>query len=112
MYYTTPTSMFRRPMASMERRYLARQLCPDPVVKRVTRGEDANPLWAFAQHVGHGAPEGARPRQGVAMDQLRGQGEVTLPPEHDFGTFHQCPSGRAQAGYPILADADDGQPPC
>ena len=45
-------------------------------------------------------------------DPRQGQGEVALPPEHDLGAFHQGPSGRAQAGYPILADADDGQPPC
>jgi hypothetical protein len=45
------------------------------------------------------------------MDQLGSQGEVALPSEHNLSAFHQGPSGWAQAGYPILADADDGQPP-
>ena len=84
---------WRRHSHHFGRRHLACKLRPNPIEEGVAGGEHADPLWAFGQNLGHGAPERSGPGSGSAMDQGGGQGQMTLSAEYNLGALDQGPGG-------------------
>lgn len=84
---------WRRHSHHFGRGHLACKLRPNSIKEGVARGEDADPFWAFAQHIGYGAPKRGGPNSRSSMDQGGSQSQMALSAEYNLGALDQGPGG-------------------